>query len=325
MIRAFIFLFTAFIMLFSCQSNIKNPDATVEVEEGAKILETNTPSEKKDEIVYFDEDHPALGNWVGYFRDADEGKSQKTLVVDEGFIWRRENKINISIDLINGLNVSGHSIVAGNDRPFKGTVTKVENGKFRFLLSEPGDHKYDGEFSFVFSEGNLIETRIEGTWTAYREIDVRKRKYILSKKVFSYNPDTMLKMEKRYVDWSKEKQTIEEVEYDDGEFEEWVSSEFASATNLIYKLNASNTLLTKEVVENLKRGDLTIIRNTIYARHGYSFKSRPLRVFFDAQPWYIPVHTNIKNDFTDIEKKNIELLLKYEKNASEYYDRFGRG
>ena len=63
----------------------------------------------------------------------------------------------------------------------------------------------------------------------------------------------------------------------------------------------------------------------IYVRHGYSFKKRPLRVFFDPQSWYIPVFNNIKNNLTDIEKKNIKLLLRYEKNAKEYYDSFGRG
>ena len=70
---------------------------------------------------------------------------------------------------------------------------------------------------------------------------------------------------------------------------------------------------------------LRVIRNMIYARHGYSFKNRPLRVFFDAQEWYIPVNTDIKKDLTEIEKKNIQLLLKFEKNAKEYYDYFGRG
>jgi hypothetical protein len=90
-------------------------------------------------------------------------------------------------------------------------------------------------------------------------------------------------------------------------------------------MNASSKVLAKEEVENLKKGDLTIIRNSIYARHGYSFKNQPLRVFFDAQSWYIPVHTNITSDFTEIEKQNIELLLRYEKNAAVYYDRFGRG
>ena len=53
--------------------------------------------------------------------------------------------------------------------------------------------------------------------------------------------------------------------------------------------------------------------------------NRPLRVFFDQQLWYIPVHADITRDFTPVELANIELLLRYEGNAAEYYDRFGRG
>lgn len=134
----------------------------------------------------------------------------------------------------------------------------------------------------------------------------------------------MLESNKRFIDWTNNKETREEYEVD-GEMEEWISQEFAAATNLIYEINASNRLLTKDEVENLKRGDLTIIRNSIYARHGYSFKNRPLRVYFDAQSWYIPVHADIKADFTEIEKENIQLMLRYEENAAEYYDYFGRG
>jgi hypothetical protein len=50
-----------------------------------------------------------------------------------------------------------------------------------------------------------------------------------------------------------------------------------------------------------------------------------LRAYFDKQRWYIPISADVKNDFTEIEKKNIELLLRFEKNAKEYYDEFGRG
>ena len=140
---------------------------------------------------------------------------------------------------------------------------------------------------------------------------------------FVYNPDVMLEKERSYVDWNKF--IKDDVALDDDEFEDWVRKEFASATDLIHSINASNTRLQKKDVENLKKGDLTIIRNTIYARHGYSFKNRPLRVFFDAQSWYIPIHTDIKSEFTELEKENIKILLRYEKNAKEYYDYFGRG
>ncbi|MEM6725568.1 MAG: YARHG domain-containing protein, partial [Bacteroidota bacterium] len=244
---------------------------------------------------------------------------EKNIESDAGFYWNRANKINISIDQIKGTMVIGHSVVAGNDRPFEGTVTQSEDGVYNFFVKEPGDHKYDGIFEFTIQDQQLI-----GTWVAYKNIDISKRKYTLEKKSFAYDPEIMLDYVTDFADWTKsrEMQYSEDPNFDDAET--WVYTEVASATGKIYEINASNTKLTKKEVENLQKGDLAVIRNTIYARHGYSFKNRPLRVFFDAQPWYVPVHADIKADFTNIEKENIALLLKYEENAAEYYDSFGR-
>jgi hypothetical protein len=93
----------------------------------------------------------------------------------------------------------------------------------------------------------------------------------------------------------------------------------------VFDFNASVDTLTTKSVANLTKADLFILRNSIYARHGFSFKNRQLRAFFDRQSWYIPVHTDIKADFTPLEKANIALLLRFEKHAAEYYDEFGRG
>ena len=310
-------------LLFGCQTEIKNPKPKIFVEEGTKIEVSESLKERKKRKHEKEANEKPklndrlLGFWVGYFENDDS--YGKNIYVDEGYFWNRGNKINISISRIEDSLVYGHSVVAGNDRPFKGTMKRKDN-TYSFLLKEPGDHKYDGEFIFVIKNDELI-----GKWTAFNDIDIKKRKYNLKRKPFNYNPNINLEKSKEYVNWNKLREEKFSVEYEDGELEEWVSREFASATDLIYKINASNSLLTSSQVENLRKGDLSIIRNTIYARHGYSFKNRPLRVFFDAQSWYIPVHTNIKDDFTELEKKNIQLLLKYEKNASEYYDYFGRG
>jgi hypothetical protein len=310
------------IIFSNCENAIKNENAQVEIEVGTKTAETENIAEptssKTKETTKTDND--LLGFWVGYFkRKEDENVyNEKTVYVDEGFIWTRENKINISIDKIDGAKVIGHSVVAGNDRPFEGTVEERGKGVFSFNVKEPGDDKYDGEFTFIIENNEL-----KGSWKAYKKINIQERKYTLEKRSFEYNPNIMLE-EGRYINWNKFKEEKGTYEGAD-EFEEWVSRTYSSATNSIYELNASNKLLTKKEVENLKKGDLLLIRNTIYARHGYSFKNRPLRVFFDAQNWYIPVHADIKSDFTKIEKKNIELLLRYEGNAAEYYDHFGRG
>lgn len=301
------------LIIVSCKTDIKNPNSTVTVEEGTKVENTSSEAIKKTPEKV--KKNPLIGYWVGFFeRNDGNNYDEKAVNVGGGFEWNRQNKINISIDSIAKNLVFGHSVVAGNDRPFEGTIEK-QGDDFHFKVKEPGDDKYDGEFNFIISNNQLF-----GTWEAYKNINIKKRKYTLDKKLFTYNPDTMLDETTMYVKWKTITQDI-----GNGNVEKWISSEFATATDLIYEMNASNTVLSKSDVENLKKGDLTIIRNAIYARHGYSFKSRPLRVFFDAQSWYIPVHTDIKSDFTDIEKQNIQLLLKYEKNASEYYDYFGRG
>lgn len=319
-----IFFFAFIIILGSCDSAIKNQDAKVTVEEGttSDTIENIEEKEGEKEIIKeFSnslEIDSLLGYWVGYFEPAEEYLTEENrIIVDEGFIWNRANKINISINEIRDSLVFGHSVVAGNNRPFEGKIKKISTGKiFEFSVKEPGDDKYDGTFKFRIEDGLLT-----GKWEAFKNINIKKREYTLEKKEFKYNPNIMLEYSQRYIDWNKYNSSNISSE----ELGDWIQKEFATATDQIHEINASRKLLTKEQVENLKKGDLTIIRNCIYARHGYSFKSRPLRVFFDAQDWYIPVHSDIRSEFTEIEKENIKLLLKYEKNAAEYYDSFGRG
>ncbi|MEL6924283.1 MAG: YARHG domain-containing protein, partial [Bacteroidota bacterium] len=87
---------------------------------------------------------------------------------------------------------------------------------------------------------------------------------------------------------------------------------------------ASVDKLTRADVENMHKGDLEVMRNAIYARHGYSFKNRKMRYVFNYVDWYMPVSTDIRAQLTDIEKENIALLKRYEQHAERYYDSFGR-
>lgn len=322
-------------VLTGCTGIIKNEDAQIRVEEGADITQTEntemsptsspfqtdtlpTPHLQSKAPVMETDDSPLLGYWVGNFEPDKEKNDPDGLYLDEGFWWDRSNKINISIDAIKDTLIKGHSVVAGNDRPFEGSIkTHTSPTWYEIKVREPGDNKYDGVFQFKITDNEL---ELVGSWKAYKKIDIQHRKYRLKKKEFEYDPTIQLQQARPYVNWIKKpKQQWSE------EMDEWINKEFASATDRIYTINASEKLLSEKDVENLSRGDLTIIRNAIYARHGYSYKHRPLRLFFDAQPWYIPVHADIRSMFTDIEKTNIELLLRYEKNAAEYYDSFGRG
>jgi hypothetical protein len=242
---------------------------------------------------------PVLGTYTGGFEAS---------VFNEKKDYVYENRITVSIDSISDGILTGHSIVAGNNRPFEGSF-KMEGKLFKVEAAEPGDDKYDGKFSFTVDPD---KGTVSGTWKANdNKLDVTERKYTLAKKQFKYDASLNLPED---VQWA-------ELYDKNPKFPD----KFESLTGDVTKFNASTTELTKKDIENLYKGDLEIIRNTIYARHGYSFKNRRLRFIFDQYvPWYMPLNTDIRSDLTEIEKKNIEMIKRYEDHAEKYYDVYGR-
>jgi hypothetical protein len=87
---------------------------------------------------------------------------------------------------------------------------------------------------------------------------------------------------------------------------------------------ASLRLLKPEDVENLMKEDLEFMRNEIFARHGYCFKKKHLRQQFENEEWYVPDTVDIRGRLTELEKKNIDMIKRYEKYAEEYGDEYGR-
>jgi YARHG domain len=324
-INTIIFPLAVTIVLFaSCKDAIKNNAPKLMIEEGTRISVSKSKIENTTITLYVGNFEPDLPDSIA---------SNNAVSAGEAFYWDGANKISIVIKGVKKDSIIGYSVVAGLQRNFAGTIVKTETGQ-SVIAYEPGDDKYDGTFIFAISD-----TAIIGTWRANKNVGIDKRKYVLHKNVFKYNANQLLDSvqnqysNNRYIDWTKPKLSATDIKnlkikmtsQEKNEYEEFEeNTEFSSASSNIFTINASANLLTEKVVSNLKKGDLTIIRNTIYARHGYSFKYKPLRVFFDMQGWYIPASIDVKNQLTEIEKQNIQLLLRYEKNAKEYYDYFGR-
>ncbi len=299
----------------SCTSAIHNDVASPpdETKNAGNTLHPRREKPNGNSNLIVENEADMIGYWVGMFEpDTNVGE----ITAGEGFYWNYANKINISIDKIEQGKVWGHSIVAGNDRPFEGTVVFKDNA-YSFTLSEPGDDKYDGAFKFTIKKSDSL---LNGTWHAFKPIKIPVRGYGLQKMTYTYNAAQEMDYH-RNVDWEGKSKTLYDKTNPDSDYDD----SYFTTTEDVRKYNASKDLLTVKQVANLKKGDLFVLRNAIYARHGYSFKNRQLRVYFDQQPWYIPVSTNIKDDLSDLEKKNIDLLMRYEKNAKEYYDVFGRG
>jgi len=293
---------------------------------------------KEDYTLYY-------GLWSGDF---------EPVFAETDTISEENKKITIKINRIINNEVEGQSIVSGNMRPLKGKMQKTANGSIMFTLDEPGTNKYDGRYILT-----LTDFVMEGSFVAFKNNpDVtREKKLKLKQKQFIYNPSLMIEDEIELVDWDNPQMQVmddplegegEDEEGDsiaateetvaenipaetdtvtadvEEEPEEYVAQVYRMASDQVYKINASLTRLNEAQLKNLTKLDMEIIRNSIFARHGYSFKKNSIRRFFEYNSWYVPVSNNVDKELTAVEKANIALLTRMEQYAEDHYDYFGR-
>ena len=75
---------------------------------------------------------------------------------------------------------------------------------------------------------------------------------------------------------------------------------------------ASSRLLTAQDLAGKSAWDLKVMRNEIFARYGYRFKSEDMRGYFNKQEWYKPKYDDVTSQLTEIEIANIKQLKQYE-------------
>lgn len=74
----------------------------------------------------------------------------------------------------------------------------------------------------------------------------------------------------------------------------------------------------RKILLELSPAQWHLLRNALYGKHGYRFKSRKLKKFFAGLKWYKPSKTNVDSllDATDL--SNIELIKTLEKERKLY-------
>ncbi|MFZ1322539.1 MAG: YARHG domain-containing protein, partial [Ignavibacteria bacterium] len=76
---------------------------------------------------------------------------------------------------------------------------------------------------------------------------------------------------------------------------------------------ASIGYMTDADLQYMTKTELQIMRNEIFARHGYIFKTNPQMVsYFNSQSWYYPKYSDVNYLLTEIEKSNLKLIKSYE-------------
>ncbi|WP_378176856.1 YARHG domain-containing protein [Aquimarina sp. SS2-1] len=71
----------------------------------------------------------------------------------------------------------------------------------------------------------------------------------------------------------------------------------------------SHRVFSKEELDDRTMDELDVIKNEIFASHGYVFTKKKWQDYFESKTWYIPSDTDAVHKLTEIEKKNIEVIL----------------
>lgn len=300
-------LFSASMMIWSCKK--ENTSAT-------ETKKDSLVAAKKDTLVEPEFHKELYGIYTGDFVGKEKFKDDYDEEEYESDVYK---KISLKINRITKDSVYGQSIVNGNQRPFRGVFN--ENAQ-SFILDEPGNDKTDGRF-----EVNLKGDSLNGKWLAFNKKAVKapNKTLKLIKKEFAYNPNFMLNEDRDLVDWADPKKFIEKyTDEETGKTKSYTVEKNRIASDAIFNINASKQKLTEKQLKNLRKLDLEIIKNSIFARHGYSFKKETYRNFFENTDWYIPVSNDVDADLLPLEKENAALLNRMIKYAEDHYDTFGR-
>ncbi|MBO4487943.1 MAG: YARHG domain-containing protein [Bacteroidaceae bacterium] len=68
----------------------------------------------------------------------------------------------------------------------------------------------------------------------------------------------------------------------------------------------STRYATYDDIRNYDRGQIRVLKNSIYARHGRKFKDANLRNYFSSQSWYRPRYNEVPpKQFNKYENANI--------------------
>ncbi len=91
----------------------------------------------------------------------------------------------------------------------------------------------------------------------------------------------------------------------------------SDAPNSLEELGSevSERRLTESDIYGLSSAELRILRNYIYAHHGYIFKSRDLREYFNGLSWYTGYNASegsVYSEFNSVEVANVAFLKRHE-------------
>jgi hypothetical protein len=76
-------------------------------------------------------------------------------------------------------------------------------------------------------------------------------------------------------------------------------------------------LVSEEMLKGLSLHELRLLRNEVYARRGRQFRTEWLSQYFWSQPWYEAREDKAEPELSEVEKKNVETIVAYERKVKD--------
>ena len=140
---------------------------------------------------------------------------------------------------------------------------------------------------------------------------VRQKRGILLKKYY-YSDDDKYQFKYNFYYWSQSEQRYI---LDESVTQEQLQNAYCPEDYFAYnglQFSKLDSKLIDADIKDLDKGQLRLMRNAVYARHGRTFKSVDLQSLWECYTWYKKNPNYSDSLLTDIDKYNIELIQKYE-------------
>lgn len=216
------------------------------------------------------------------------------------------------------INDSKCLLIYNQKNNIKGTLIELNEPLEKIVINNKVNYELAGKYKdksgkiYTFYPNNLMASGLSN-----------KQNYKFESEYdFPIEVITFGKNKSFYYDRSINKLTLYQAKKN--EYGEWEKSDkmfeltkFKSLNHTNKNLNGdypfcSSEILTSDILNNFEKAELKIMRNEIFARYGYKFKTNKMKKYFESKNWYKGEYDNVNNKLTDLEKINIELIKFFE-------------
>lgn len=133
-----------------------------------------------------------------------------------------------------------------------------------------------------------------------------KRKAVDVQQIDAFPVESVSEMQQSNPEPANNRQAAPKQTYNNYDYDEEALGDYDDFDWLSYRKATHDDLYWRN------KKQLRIMRNWIYARHGYKFKSKDLQQYFSVFPWYQPRFSDVSSSLNKIEQANIQMIRQYE-------------